>query len=330
MLIDPSSANAFIAGYKRLLLHVAEDLGMRGRGRPVLETLVRARNQLTQDPALLERAIHDVQASECPVDDDVLRAIRTLCVEQWVYLRDTRTYSIFVHPSGEQALGVVGLTQRIREIVGGSGFFLEAGVVRYSGRPVCDGLVGRVAHLGPGYRREFEAAYRALRVQGRFEAKDASRIVRRTPMATPRTRLKSKASAAKPKLLSGGNPQIPKGDGDAPVQAYIAAMPGWKREIGQRLDALIARTVPGVRKAVRWNSPFYGVEGRGWFLGVHCLAKYVKIAFYNGASLRPPPPVESKLAGVRYLHLHEDDFFDEKQFAAWIRQAAKLPGTECF
>jgi hypothetical protein len=135
--------------------------------------------------------------------------------------------------------------------------------------------------------------------------------------------------AAAPKLLSGGNPQIPKGDGDAPVQAYIAAMPGWKHEAGRRLDALIARTVPGVKKAVRWNSPFYGVEGKGWFLGVHCLTKYIKVAFFNGASLRPVPPVESKKEGVRYVHLFEGEF-DEAQLAEWVRQAAELPGADWF
>lgn len=140
----------------------------------------------------------------------------------------------------------------------------------------------------------------------------------------------AKRAAAKPKLLSGGNPQVAKGDGDAPVRAYLDAMPGWKRDVGRRLDALIARTVPGVRKAVRWNSPFYGVAGKGWFLGMHCLTKYVKVAFYNGASLDPPPPVASKLPAVRYLHLHEGEALDERLLARWIRQAAKLPGADCF
>jgi hypothetical protein len=135
--------------------------------------------------------------------------------------------------------------------------------------------------------------------------------------------------AAAPKLLSGGNPQIPKGDGDAPVRAYIAAMPGWKHEAGRRLDALIARTVPGVQKAVRWNSPFYGTAGKGWFLGVHCLTKYIKVAFFNGASLRPVPPVESKKDGVRYVHLFEGEF-DEARLAEWVRQAADLPGVDWF
>ena len=124
----------------------------------------------------------------------------------------------------------------------------------------------------------------------------------------------------------GGNPQIAKADGDAPVQAYIAAMPGWKRELGRRLDALIERTVPGMRKAVRWNSPFYGVEGRGWFLSFHVFTRYVKVTFFNGASLRPLPPGKSKQKDVRYLHIREDDQFDEELVASWIRQASELPG----
>jgi hypothetical protein len=132
--------------------------------------------------------------------------------------------------------------------------------------------------------------------------------------------------AAKAGLLAGGNPQIAKADGDAPVQAYIAAMPGWKRGVGRRLDALIARTVPGVRKAVKWNSPLYGVEGQGWFLGVHCFAKYVKVAFFRGTSLRPVPPGESKSKDTRYLDIHEDDHHDEAQLAAWVKQASQLPG----
>ena len=132
--------------------------------------------------------------------------------------------------------------------------------------------------------------------------------------------------AAKPTLLAGGNPQIAKADGDAPVQAYIAAMPGWKRGVGRRLDTLIARTVPGVRKAVKWNSPFYGIEGQGWFLSVHCFTKYVKLAFFRGTSLRPVPPGESKHKEVRYLDIHEGDPPDEAQWATWIRQAAALPG----
>src|SRR6267378_495957 len=122
------------------------------------------------------------------------------------------------------------------------------------------------------------------------------------------------ASEAKPvKLLSGGNPQIAKADGDAPVQAYIAAMPGWKRDIGKRLDALIVRTVPNVRKAVKWNTPFYGLEGHGFFLGFHCMTKYVKVAFFRGTSLRPVPPGGSKQKEVRYLDIHENDKLNETQ-----------------
>jgi len=133
-------------------------------------------------------------------------------------------------------------------------------------------------------------------------------------------------NAAEPVLLSGGNPQIAKGYGDAPVQAYIAAMPGWKSEVGRRLDALIVRAVPGVHKAVKWNSPLYGIEGQGWFLGVHVFAKYVKVAFFRGASLRPVPPGASKQKEVRYLDIHEDDPFDETQLTAWVKQASELPG----
>ena len=131
---------------------------------------------------------------------------------------------------------------------------------------------------------------------------------------------------AKPALLAGGNPQIPKADGDAPVQAYITAMPGWKRDVGRRLDALIVRTVPGVRKAVKWNSPFYGVEGQGWFLNFHCFTNYVKVTFFRGTSLRPVPPGESKHKDVRYLDIHEDEELDEAQLAGWVKQASQLPG----
>ena len=132
--------------------------------------------------------------------------------------------------------------------------------------------------------------------------------------------------AEKPTLLAGGNPQIAKGDGDAPVQAYIAAMPGWKRDVGRRLDTLIVGAVPSVRKAVKWNSPLYGVEGQGWFLGLHCFANHVKVAFFRGALLRPVPPGESKSKDTRYLDIREDDELDEGQFTAWVEQASQLPG----
>lgn len=135
-------------------------------------------------------------------------------------------------------------------------------------------------------------------------------------------------AAAEPTLLAGGNPQIAKGYGDAPVQAYIAAMAAWKSDVGRRLDAVIERTVPGVSKAVKWNSPFYGIEGQGWFLSFHCFTKYVKVAFFRGASLRPLPPGVSKQKEVRYLDIHEDDHLDEAQFAAWVKQASELPGEK--
>lgn len=127
------------------------------------------------------------------------------------------------------------------------------------------------------------------------------------------------------KLLSGGNPQIAKADGDAPVQQYIRAMPGWKRDVGERLDALIGKAVPNVRKAVKWNSPFYGMEGQGWFLSFHVFTRYVKVTFFRGASLEPPPPGPSKDKNTRYLDVYEGEL-DEVQFAKWVKQAAALPG----
>ncbi len=129
-------------------------------------------------------------------------------------------------------------------------------------------------------------------------------------------------------LLSGGNPQIAKGYGDAPVQAYIAATPGWKGDVVRRLDALIVQAVPGVRKAVKWNSPFYGLEEQRWFLSFHCMTKYVKVAFFRGAELQPLPPGTSKQKDVRYLDIYEDKPFDEARFADWVKQASKLPGEK--
>lgn len=131
-------------------------------------------------------------------------------------------------------------------------------------------------------------------------------------------------------LLSGGNPQIAKGDGAEVVQVYIEAMPGWKRAVGRNLDGLIVAAVPNVSKAVRWNTPFYGIEGRGWFLGFHCFNQYVKVTFFKGSLLVPMPPVGSKSPGVRYFHIHEKDLLDEEVVVGWIRQAAELPGEDIF
>jgi hypothetical protein len=155
-------------------------------------------------------------------------------------------------------------------------------------------------------------------------AAKAAKPRKTAPKTTPKKSPSRKT--AKPVLLSGGNPQIAKAYGDAPVQAYFAAMPGWKSDVGRRLDALITRTVPGVYKAVKWNSPFYGFEGQGWFLGIHCFTKYVKVAFFRGTSLRPVPPGESKQKEVRYLDIHENDRLDEAQLASWVKQASVLPG----
>jgi hypothetical protein len=150
--------------------------------------------------------------------------------------------------------------------------------------------------------------------------------VKKTAAKRATTKPRKSAPTQAPKLLSGGNPQIAKGYGDAPVQAYIAAMPDWKRSVGRRLDALIVRAVPSVSKAVKYNSPLYGIEGQGWFLGIHVFAKYVKVAFFRGASLRPMPPGESKQKHVRYLDIREDDKLDETRFTDWVKQASKLPG----
>jgi hypothetical protein len=147
--------------------------------------------------------------------------------------------------------------------------------------------------------------------------------------AVPKAQLKSSAvKDTKPVLLSGGNPQIAKGYGDAPVQAYIAAMPGWKSDVGRRLDELVARTVPGVNKAVKWNSPFYGVEDQRWFLSFHCFTRYIKLTFFRGTSLKPVPPGESKHPEVRYFDIYENAPLDETQLVSWIKQASQLPGEK--
>ena len=191
----------------------------------------------------------------------------------------------------------------------------------------------KVAEKATGKRVAAKAAKPRKAVAKSSARKLTKAAAKKLPAHSKATATKRKGSAktAKPTLLAGGNPQIAKAEGNAPVQAYIAAMPGWKREVGRRVDALIVRTVPGVRKAVKWNSPFYGIEGEGWFLSFHCYARYVKVAFFRGTSLRPVPPGESKHKDVRYLDIHEDDMleggmFDEAQFAAWVKQASQLPG----
>ena len=151
----------------------------------------------------------------------------------------------------------------------------------------------------------------------------ASKRTTKAPKKTPEN------AGGEVALLSGGNPQIPKGDGDAPVQAYIAAMPGWKSEVGRRIDDLIVRTVPDVRKAVRWNSPWYGIEGQGWFLSCHVFTRYVKVTFLNGASLQPVPPGSGKDKDSRWIDIHEGEL-DVEQLAIWVRQAAAMPGWRGF
>lgn len=154
----------------------------------------------------------------------------------------------------------------------------------------------------------------------------AKKSIKKAPIrtknsASPRRR----AAAVKPKLLSGENPQIAKGEGDAPVQAYINAVPGWKQDIAKRIDAVVTKTIPEVVKAVKWNSPFYGMDGQTWFMSMHCFTNYVKVAFFKGVYLTPPPPSSSKVKDVRYLDIREGEL-DEKQLAKWVRQAATMPG----
>jgi len=145
-----------------------------------------------------------------------------------------------------------------------------------------------------------------------------------------RAKVNTRDRKTEPTLLAGGNPQIPKGDGEGPVRAYLDAMPGWKQDVGRALDALIVSTVPEVRKAVRWNTPFYGIEGQGWFVSFHCFKMYVKVAFLNGASLDPPPPIDAKAPMVRYWHIYDEDAWDEARIIGWITQAAALPGDRLF
>jgi hypothetical protein len=148
----------------------------------------------------------------------------------------------------------------------------------------------------------------------------AGKPVKKASKKTP-----AKAAAVKPRLLSGGNPQIPKGDGDAPVQAYLDAMPGWKQDIGRRLDMLIVQAVPGAVKAIKWNTPFYGLQGEGWFVAFHCFTKFVRVTFFRGGQLKPIPPGPSKIKDTRYLDIYEGAF-EESQFTKWVKQASKLPG----
>jgi hypothetical protein len=169
---------------------------------------------------------------------------------------------------------------------------------------------------GPTHENSARVAKKAVAKRASGKAAKPHKTAAKAPSRTP----------AEPALLAGGNPQIAKGDGDAPVRAYIAAMPGWKRSVGRRLDALVVRTVPGVRKAVKWNSPFYGVEEHRWFLSFHCFTNYVKVTFFRGTSLRPPPPGKSKHEDVRYLDIREDDELDEARLAGWVKQASRLPG----
>ena len=212
------------------------------------------------------------------------------------------------------------------------GDFIDT-VVTFTLTPTPSGT--RLSLVQSGFRPDQKQNIRRRALRLEDDGREARRSAREGPVSGKRkrstvTRSKAPSVRAKPRLLAGDNPQIAKADGDAPVQAYIAAIPGWKRDAARRLDALIERAVPNVRKAVRWNSPFYGVEGQGWFLSYHCFTRYIKVVFLRGTSLRPLPPVESKVPNTRYFHIHEDDQLDEKLVASWIRQASELPGDPLF
>lgn len=201
-------------------------------------------------------------------------------------------------------------------------------------------LAAAFASLSPGRRREYNfhiAGAKQAETRERRIDRCAPKILAgkgfrdRDESTSDRRPAKSKgASGDGPVLLSGGNPQIPKGDGPEPVAAYLAAMPGWKQNVGRRLDAIIERAVPDVRRAVRWNSPFYGVEDLGWFVSYHCFDRYVKVTLLNGANLDPLPPVDAKDPDTRYVHIHEDDEIDEDLFERWMEQASSLPGWDGF
>src|SRR5262249_39674515 len=192
--------------------------------------------------------------------------------------------------------------------------------VKVSGRVHAE-QPGVQSHRTPGVNSMVRKSRKSLRVATKATRANGAKRRKTAPKSPSR-------KVVKPTLLSGGNPQIAKGYGDAPVKAYIAALPGWKREIGRRLDAIIAGAVLDVHRAVKWNSPFYGIEGQGWFLGIHSFTKYIKVAFFRGASLRPVPPGKSKQKEVRYLDIREDDQLDEAQFAHWVQQASQLPGVK--
>ncbi|MEZ5288421.1 MAG: DUF1801 domain-containing protein [Vicinamibacterales bacterium] len=192
-----------------------------------------------------------------------------------------------------------------------------------------DALTAMGRAMGPPWQAAHKlaaAAALASMARVRGSTRPRSRRLEGAHAATRSRAARAAAPSKKPRLLAGGNPQIAKADGDAPVQAFIAAMPGWTRDTGRELDALITAVVPNVRKAVKWNSPFYGMEGKGWFLIFHVFAKYIKVAFFRGTALRPQPPVSSKNEGTRYVHLHEGERLDTRQLRAWIRQASRLPG----
>jgi hypothetical protein len=305
---------------------------------------MRTRERTTTRPAsrLIDRRIRDLGGWR----GETLARMRALILEadpemteecKWVKPTNPSGVPVWSHDgivcTGEAYSKVVKLTfARGASLPDPSGLFNAS----------LEGNTRRAIDIHEGERvdaRAFKALVRAAVAQNRppekTKAKGTSSAretrkssARSTPTAGVKAKARSSGAGRKGEkvvLLSGGNPQIAKADGDAPVQAYIAAMPSWKRDVGKRLDALIVRKVPNVRKAVKWNSPFYGIEGQGWFLSFHVFTRYVKVTFFRGTSLRPVPPGPSKHKDVRYVDIHEDEL-DEAQMASWVKQAATLPG----
>jgi hypothetical protein len=261
----------------------------------------------------------------------VRRLIRETCPEvteyrKWIKPSNPLGVAVWSHPetgiicTGETYKQVVKLTfPKGASLEDPSGLFNAS----------LDGNTRRAIDMREGEvldAKAFKALIRAAAAENRTKCRSSAPRLMKSKSAQ-RTRAGSKSDRPTTvKLLSGGNPQIAKADGDAPVQAYIAAMPGWKRSLGKRLDALIVRAIPTVRKAVRWNSPFYGIEGQGWFLSFHVFTRYVKVTFFQGASLRPIPPGAGKDKNARWIDIYEDDHFDQAQMVKWVQHAAALPG----
>ncbi len=280
--------------------------------KPKAKPSMKSREQATRKPASRSRALGDWR-------EETLARMRALILEADPEMIEERKWR---KPSN--AMAGVPVWSHDRIVCTGETYknVVKLTFAKGAGVPDPSGLFN--SSLEGNTRRAIDIHEGKTINAAAFKALVKAAVAQNGP---PAKKAKPSASQAKPvKLLSGCNPQIAKADGDAPVQEYIAAMPGWKGDIGRWLDALIVRNVPHVHKAVKWNTPFYGIEGQGFFLGFHCMTKYVKVAFFRGTSLHPAPPGKSKQKEVRYLDIHEGDELDEAQMTTWVKQATALPG----